>query len=372
MSSKIYRAGAIGHTGAGNFGHDLHKAFWGLPNVQMIAIADADAQGREEAWHAAGAEVAYADYREMLAKEPLDMVAICPRHMTERLDMVRAAAEAGCHIYCEKPFAISLAEADEMLAYCAEHQVRIAVAHQSRYIEPFQTVRRMIEQGEIGQVLSLHGRGKEDHRGGGEDMLVLGTHIFDLMRFLVGDPAWVSAHITCDGRPAALRDVVQPTEAVGPVLGDHVTAMFGFSRGVRGYFVSSRDQTLGDARWGLTIVGTAGAISIRYSSPTTNKITVKRTTTSTVIEDDGHYEELSIPMYDPTEGAARLPILRMPPLGNRLAIVDLIEAVEEKRDPVCSGDDGRFAIEMVQGVYAAHLAGCNVTFPMTDRQHPLL
>ena len=62
-----------------------------------------------------GAARAYADYREMIEKEKPDLVAICPSHVERRLEMTRAAAEAGAHIYVEKPMAASLEEADAML-----------------------------------------------------------------------------------------------------------------------------------------------------------------------------------------------------------------------------------------------------------------
>ena len=86
-----YRAGVIGHTGRGNYGHGLDVAFVGLPNVQLVAVADADDEGRAEAMERTGAERAYADYREMLAQEKLDLVAIGPRWLDQHEAMTVAA-----------------------------------------------------------------------------------------------------------------------------------------------------------------------------------------------------------------------------------------------------------------------------------------
>ena len=100
--TRHFRAGAIGHTGRGNFGHGLHLGFLGIDCVQSVAVADPDPSGRATAQQEISAEKAYADYREMLAKEDLDIVAICSRYVDRHEEMIMAAINAGCHIYCEK------------------------------------------------------------------------------------------------------------------------------------------------------------------------------------------------------------------------------------------------------------------------------
>jgi hypothetical protein len=100
-------------------------------------------------------------------------------------------------------------------------------------------------------------------------------------------------------------------------------------------------------------------------------ITLKHSTTSTVIEDAMDYQDISVPMVDPTTDSEPLPLVRMTTLGNRLAILDLIQAIETQRDPISSGRDGRSALEMIMGVYVSHLEARRVSFPLTLRQHPL-
>ena len=114
-----YRAGAIGRTGQGNWGHGLDTAFVGLPEVDFVAVADDDPEGLRDAGARTGARSLYADYRGMLERERLDFVAVCPRWLGARTEMVIAAAEAGVKgLFCEKPFARTLAEADAMLEAC--------------------------------------------------------------------------------------------------------------------------------------------------------------------------------------------------------------------------------------------------------------
>jgi len=79
MGQKTYRAAAIGHTGAGKYGHGLHVAYKNLENVEFVAVADPDDAGRKKAVEETGAVRDYSDYRDMLAKEDLDIVSVCPR-----------------------------------------------------------------------------------------------------------------------------------------------------------------------------------------------------------------------------------------------------------------------------------------------------
>src|SRR6185295_18016683 len=76
--------------------------------------------------------------------------------------------------------------------------------------------------GLIGQLMEVRTRGKEDHRAGGEDMMVLGTHCMYLMRMFAGDPLWCTARVTQDGRDITVADRRAATEPLGPVAGDTI------------------------------------------------------------------------------------------------------------------------------------------------------
>ena len=64
----------------------------------------------------------------------------------------------------------------------------------------------MLDDGKIGTIQAIYASGKQDHRGGGEDMIVLGTHLFNMMRFFVGDVAWMQSHVTANGKEIAYGD----------------------------------------------------------------------------------------------------------------------------------------------------------------------
>src|SRR5438094_8520511 len=127
----------------------------------------------------------------------------------------------------ERPRCRTMAEADEMVTACERHHVKLAIAHQTRYSPRIERVRELIAEGRIGDILELRGRGKEDARGGGEDLMVLGTHIMDLIRFLAGDPDWCFACVTQHGRPVTRSEVREGNEGIGPLAGDAIIALYG-------------------------------------------------------------------------------------------------------------------------------------------------
>ena len=353
-----YRAAAIGRTGGGNYGHGLHLPYADLDNVQFAAVADADEPGRQKAMAETGAAAGYADFHEMLRKERPDIVSVCPRWTDCHLEMVLACIEAGAHVYCEKPMTWNLEDGDRIVAAAAAANRKVAVAHQTVYLPVLQGVKRLVEEGRIGQLLSINGGGKQDARGGGEDMIVLGTHLFNMMRFLAGDVAWMSAHVTAAGRPLEPRDVAEAKEPVGPIAGDSINSYFAFASGVAGTFVSRRHGAQSGALFAAEIVGSEGRIWLRCGG-------------------DGLFI-YPHPDMDPTREEQRwqplneFPASALQDDGNRLALIDLIAAVEEDREPLSSARDAVAALEMILGTYEAQITGARVAMPMTNRRHPLL
>lgn len=375
MSDRRFRAAAIGDSGhfdkTGRYlglagGHGLHLPYQHLPEVEMVAVADADPVAREEARLAAGAARSYADYHEMLAVERPHIVSITSRHAERHEEMVLAVAAAGAHVYLDKPMAPDLASADRMIAACAAAGVRLAVAHQSRFVEPWLTAREMLMAGEIGRLLSMTGRGKEDHRGGGEDLMCCGVHTMDAMRFFAGDPQWVQGHCSIEGRPMVRADAYAGRDHNGLVGGDSVWGQFGFADGVIGNAISVRNQHVQGDRWGLTLIGTTGVISLRYGDY--DRRTTLKVARNVVVPEDAMLEEIAAPFEPVVPGAAALASVHMPTRGNRLAVWDLLTAEQ----PRASGEDGRWTIEMVHGIYASHLAGRRLNLPLAERSHPLV
>jgi predicted dehydrogenase len=259
-----YRVAVIGRQG--RYGHGLDVVWKAVDNVDMVAVADDDAKTRAEAARRLGAKNAYADYRQMLEKERPQIVSVAHGYLGAQRDAVVACAHAGAHMFLEKPMCRSLAEADEMVQACEKNHVKLAIAHQTRYSPRVQRIREMIAGGRLGDLLELRGRGKEDTRGGGQDLLVLGTHIMDLMRAFAGDARWCFATVLQDGKPAGKGDVGEGRGGFGPVLGNHIQATYGFDKGVQGTFGTHRAKAGVNTRFGLAIFGTKGVVQLTTGS----------------------------------------------------------------------------------------------------------
>ena len=362
-----YRVGIIGRTGRGNYGHGLDTVWKDVPRARVVAVADEDAAGRQQAQQKTGAAQAFADYREMLEREQLDVVAVAPRWLDCHAEMALAALEHGCHLYMEKPFCRSLDEADAIVRAAEMRHLQIAIAHQTRWSPVLATAIREIRAGAIGRVLELRGRGKEDSkRGGGEDLWVLGSHILDLMRAVAGDPRNCFASVLQRDKPVTAADIVDGAEGIGPLAGDAVSAQYAFNNSVTGYFNSQRGAGSGETRFGLQVLGSEGIVEILT----------------------GHIFRCQIlqdPLWSPgrsgktwtpltSQGIGQAETLRDGGLhaGNVLAVNDLLDCIEDPpRRPRCNADDARWTVEMIAGVFESQRYGQPVELPLKSRQNPL-
>jgi len=362
-----YRVAVIGHTGRGNYGHGLDTVWLSVPHTRIVAVADADEGGRAQAVRRLKAPKGYADWRRMIEEERPDLISIGPRWLDQHHDMVVGAAERGVRgIYLEKPLCPTLAEADAMVEACEKHRVQVAVAHQTRYSPKLAVVCEIIRSGTIGRVLEFRGRGKEDRRGGGEDLWVLGTHVLDLIHALGGTPRSCVARVRVGGRPVGPRDVAPGNEGIGPLAGDEVHAVYELAGGAMAHFDSVRDAGGNPTRFGVTVYGSRGVIEMGTGFlPAVHLLTDASWS-------PGRTGSSWVPVS--SQGAGKPEPLRDGGLdaGNVLAVRDLIAAVEENRRPLSSIHDARIATEMIVAVFASHCTGGGpVALPLAGRGNPL-
>ena len=252
-----------------------------------------------------------------------------------------------------------------MIAACDKHHVKCAIAHQTRYSPRVKVVKDLIAEGRIGDLLELRGHGKEDKRGGGEDLMVLGTHSFDLMRHLAGDAKWCFARVQQSGRKAVAGDVRQVSEQLGPIMGDQITATYGFDKLAVGSFSTHVAKDGANTRYWLEVRGTKGTIHLGFGI----------LPVAMLCEDPSGLFGQSKAAWQPITSAG---VGKPEPLtakeldnGNILIVNDLIDAMEKDRAPLDSLHDGRAALEMILAVYESHRLERAVDLPLKNRKHPL-
>jgi predicted dehydrogenase len=351
--------GVIGHTGHGNYGHGEDAVWLKIPQTKIVAVADADPKGLADAAKRLGDVKAYADYKVMLAEAKPDIAAICARHIHEHRDMIVAAVGAGVKgIYIEKPFVRTSAEADEIVKLCAEKGVRLAIAHRNRYHPVVDVVKQLVASGEIGELKEVRVRGKQDHRGGGLDLWVLGGHGFNLATLFTGSAISCEATILVEGRPATKADIRPGDEGVGLIVGDEIHARYETRSGIPLYFDSKKGTPGKGTPFGARLIGTKGVISLQIDEEPL-----------AILERDGVKTPIT------TAGIGKpepIKDIRQVNGGHHGAVRDLLAAIAEKREPLCGPEAGRETVELTLAVFASFVAdGRKVALPLDGRAHPL-
>jgi predicted dehydrogenase len=175
--------------------------------VDIVATADVAPERARLAARIAGLsdDAAYPDYRSLLERDDVDIVSVATPPST-RPQIIRDAAAAGKHIVCEKPFALSLAAADEMIAACQAARVTLAIYHNYLYYYEHRLAARLIAEGKIGEVVATEvcGLGSRPWLGaeqfrpgwrmdpelaGGGVIMDIGVHSFYLTELMHAQPA---------------------------------------------------------------------------------------------------------------------------------------------------------------------------------------
>jgi predicted dehydrogenase len=228
-----------------------------LPNARVVAVCDlvpALAASFQAQWGTTWPEIqTYSDYREMLAREEIDILSVCTpddRHA----DIVIAAAERGIPaILCEKPLATTLRDADRMIAVIERHGTVVAVEHTRRWDPFFHRAKEIIDAGMIGEIRTIVGTLH------GERAMIFrnGTHIVDLICYYAGAaPTAVFARLE-----EGFENFAEYRGDGGhaPESEPGASAYIEFANGVRAFYNGTKG-TYTNAEW--DIVGSTGRIRI--------------------------------------------------------------------------------------------------------------
>ncbi len=199
MSEKTIRIGILGAGGRGTIARHAHKSELAS---QVVAACDLDPAvlATCRADYGDGIRTS-ADWREFLAFGGMDAVMICtPDHLHE--EQAVAALEAGCDVFCEKPLAITIEGCDRILATAARLRRKLFVGHNMRYMDFTRTMKRIIDDGTIGEVKAVWCRHfvsyggdayfrdwHADRRNSTGLLLQKGAHDIDIIHWLAGAPS---------------------------------------------------------------------------------------------------------------------------------------------------------------------------------------
>jgi predicted dehydrogenase/sugar phosphate isomerase/epimerase len=357
--------------GCGGMGRGQAKTISQLPEFELAGVCDIVAENLQKTVEATGAKP-YTDFGAMLEAEKPAVVAICTHNTAHAPQTIQAAKFPGVRgIYCEKPMAVNMAEAREMVRICREKNVVLVINHQRRLSADLLAMRQAVQSGLIGQVRVIRGMCAGD-------VLSDGTHLVDSIQWITGDqPAdWVVAQIHR-----------QPH-----VLGPNVPGAKGSPPGTRfGHVVESGGMTLIRLRDGTRIELHTGDL-IAYRSPYQDyeiigtKGRIWRTgdiaRPNLFIQDGGggawvegrdQWMHKPVPAPQGTRGDWRpldLPGLPYPdgiPGGYQLFARAIHEGVEHPM----SGDNALRGFEIVMAIYESARLNSKVSFPLRQERFPL-
>ena len=361
------RAGIVG---CGGISRSHATAYAHLGAATLAAVCDVDPQrlqARADQFEVPGR---YADYREMFARERLDLVSVCT-HAPLHPAVTCAAADAGIHVLCEKPLALDLESADRMTAHCAAAGVQLAVSHQFRFTPALRLARRLVAEGRIGALRCVREVGKG--RPAGFELMEMGVHYFDELAFFLDGIAWIFAHVSYRGRDAGAGDVMPSSELCrsdrrdnGMVAGDTMLIQAGGRGGAAGlvelYPRASRDTWIA----GPHLLGERGQLMIKGNPRSYDYELWYCPSDVSFAAHTPAWERVEIPAPAYLiEGKA------WPGHPSIWSVREMLQALLEGRPPELGGAMAGNSLECVSAVYESHFSGARATLPLAERRHPL-
>lgn len=321
--------------------------------LQILAICDVvphHMQDKIDKFGLSASVKTYTDYKELLEKEQPQLVAIATEsgnHASIALDCI----EHGCHLIIEKPIALSLEDADAIIAAAKRKGVRVCACHQNRFNKSVQKIREAVEAGRFGRL--LHGaahirwnRGEDYYRQApwrgtwGQDggaLMNQCIHNIDLLRWMMGNEITEVVGLT----DRLLHGYIE-AEDLGLALVRFANGSYGLIEGTTNIFPSNLEET-------LYIFG--------------EKATVKAGGKSVNIIEEWRFAD---GQDDPEEVKALYH--ENPPnvygFGHRPLYADVIRAIKEGREPYVTAEDGRRALELVLAIYKSAATGQSVKLPV--------
>jgi myo-inositol 2-dehydrogenase/D-chiro-inositol 1-dehydrogenase len=312
----------IGLVGTGRIGrlHAEHLTFR-IKNAQVAAVSDVVAKAAETCAAACGIKTAVTDHRRIMEDSEIDAVVICSSTDTHA-KFIEEAADAGKHIFCEKPIDFDLAKIDRALEKVETNRVKLQVGFNRRFDSNFRRIHESVVEGKIGKphILRITSRDPEPPpieyvKVSGGIFLDMMIHDFDMARFLIGDEieeVFATGGVMIDPE----------LEKVGDL--DTAVVILIYKNGVIGTIDNSRQAVYGyDQR--VEVFGSGGVLMAENNTPTRVRL----------IDSEGAKGDL--PLYFFLERYTEAYIQEMQ---------EFVDCVIRDEAPPVTGTDGRIPVVM--------------------------
>lgn len=294
----------------------------------------------------------YTDYKQMIADHPdLELIAIATESGIHA-EIALYCIDHGINIIIEKPMAMSMADADEIVKRSTEKQVKVSVCHQNRFNIAIQQMRKALESGRFGKL--SHGsinvrwnrnknyydqapwRGRWASDGG--CLFNQCIHGIDLLRWMMGDEVKSVYGVTRQQSHDYLE-----CEDLGMAVVEFKNGAVGTIEGTVNVFPKNLEET-------LYLFGEYGTVKIGGTS--TNNIDVWD------FADEGYEDEKFKGMKEATSNVYGN--------GHTSLYADVIDAIEKDRQPYVDAVAGRNAVEMILAIYQSAATNKPVVLPLKD------
>lgn len=324
----------FGIIGCGRIAHKHAEAIKKNEKANLLCVCDILEERAAEYKDKYGAEAHFTDYRKMLEYSGLDVVNICtPSGM--HAEMGIAAAQAGKHVIVEKPMALSLKDADDLIGACDESGVKLAVCFQNRFNPPVQKLRRALEEGRFGKLTHASAivrwfrpqdyydqapwRGTRAMDGG--CLMNQSIHNIDLLQWMMGPVESVFGYTATNLRKIECEDVG--------------VAVLKFKNGALGVIEASTTIYPENLEETLNIFGEKGTVVL--GGIAVNKIETWKFADST--DENGAIDQ------------HQQDVPNVYGFGHDALVEDFINAVINNSEPYITGREGRNALEIVLSIY---------------------
>ncbi|WP_139903787.1 Gfo/Idh/MocA family protein [Clostridium thermarum] len=293
----------------------------------------------------------YTDYKEMLDREDIDVVTIATESGYHP-EIAIYCMNKGKHVIVEKPMALSTKDAAEMIECARENKVKLCVSHQNRFNKPIQQLRKAVEAGRFGKLISGTARILWNRNMGyyqqapwrgtwkldGGTLMNQCIHDIDLLQWMLGGEV-DTVYAQCD---TFIRDI--EGEDFGAIIIRFKNGAIGIVEGTACVYPKNLKET-------LDIFGETGTVSI-------GGLAVNRMEAWRFADDlDSEAEILKAQEGDPDSvyGHGHTPLFK-----------DMIDAVRNNREPLINGEEGSKGMSIILAAYKSRLTGQPVKFPLGD------